>query len=136
MVIDTSALVAFLLDEPEADAIREALLTPTPARISAVTLFEARTVLWGRFGTTMLQGLEELLADLRPEVTPFDGEQSRLAFAAHRRYGKGSGHPARLNLGDCAAYALATSLDLPLLFKGDDFRRTDVRPALDPPPAG
>jgi ribonuclease VapC len=63
-------------------------------------------------------------------VHPFDAQQSERAFAAYRRFGNGSGHPARLNLGDCAAYALATSLDLPLLFKGDDFSHTDVRSAL------
>jgi ribonuclease VapC len=130
MVIDTSAMVALLRDEPEAQAILDALIAPVAAVISTVTLLEARTVLLGRFGPAMLQGLEDLLADLRPEVEPFDAEQSRLAFAAYRRFGKGFGHPARLNLCDCAAYALATSLDLPLLFKGDDFRRTDVRAAL------
>ena len=98
--------------------------------VSAVTLFEARTVLWGRFGPSMLEELNELLDGWRPEIRGFDVEQAQLAFAAYRRYGKGSGHKAQLNLGDCASYALATSLDLPLLFKGDDFTHTDVRPAL------
>jgi ribonuclease VapC len=130
MVADTSALVAFLRDEPGAPAIRDAMAASTRRLISAVTLFEARTVVWGRFGPAMLQGLHDLLEGWQPEVRAFDDDQSRLAFAAYRRYGKGSGHKARLNLGDCAAYALATSLDLPLLYKGDDFRLTDVRPAL------
>ena len=65
-------------------------------------------------------------------VEPFDDDQAGIAFAAYRSYGKGSGHKAQLNLGDCAAYALATSLDLPLLFKGNDFTHTDVRSALAP----
>jgi ribonuclease VapC len=130
MVVDTSALVAFLRDEPEAPSIRDALSATTRSLVSALTLYEARTVLWGRFGPVMLQGLDDLLADAGTEVKPFDPEQSRLAFAAYRRFGKGSGHRARLNLCDCAAYALATSLDLPLLYKGDDFPHTDVRSAL------
>jgi ribonuclease VapC len=80
----------------------------------------------------------EMLADVRPEVRAFDGEQARFGFAAYHRYGKGLGHPARLNLGGCAAYALATSLDLPLLFKGDGLGHTDARTVLaatlkDPP---
>ena len=78
----------------------------------------------------MVQGFHDLLESWRPEVRGFDLEQASLAFAAYRRFGKGSGHKARLNLGDCAAYALARSLDLPLLFKGDDFTHTDVRSAL------
>lgn len=130
MVIDTSAVVAFLRDEPEAPAIRDTLVAATHVLISALTLFEARTVLWGRFGPVMVQGLDDLLDDLRSETKAFDADQSRLAFAAYRRFGKASGHEANLNFCDCAAYALATSLDLPLLFKGDDFHRTDVRPAL------
>lgn len=74
--------------------------------------------------------LDGFLRRTAPEIHAFNETQASLAFAAYRRYGKGSGHPARLNLGDCAAYALATSLDLPLLFKGEDFSRTDVRQAL------
>ena len=108
MVVDTSALVAFLLDEPEADAIRDAMAGARRRLISAVTLFEACTVLWGRFGPTMLDGLHELLGEWGPEVRAFDAEQSAAAFAAYRRFGKGTGHPAQLNLCDCAAYALAT----------------------------
>ena len=78
----------------------------------------------------MVQGLQDLIESSRPEIRAFDVEQAGLAFAAYRRYGKGSGHRARLNLGDCAAYALARSLDLPLLFRGDDFGHTDIRSAL------
>ena len=132
MVVDTSALVAFLLDEPEADPIRDAMAAAERRLISAVTLFECRTVLWTRFGAEMLQGLIEVLDGWKPEIRAFDAEQASLAFAAYRKFGKGCGHRAQLNLCDCAAYALARSLDLPLLFKGDDFARTDVRVALAP----
>jgi ribonuclease VapC len=130
MVVDTSALVGFLLDEPEADPIRDAMAAAERRFISALTLFECRTVLWTRFGAEMIQGLHDLLAGWRPDVRDFDADQAGLAFAAYRKFGKGSGHKAQLNLCDCAAYALARSLDLPLLFKGDDFTHTDVRPAL------
>jgi ribonuclease VapC len=130
MVLDSSAVIAWLRSEPEAVAIERLLAANSECHASAVTVFECRTVVWGRFGLHVLGELDRFLARTDPVVHPFDKTQSSLAFAAYRRYGKGSGHKARLNLGDCAAYALATSLDLPLLYKGDDFRHTDVRPAL------
>src|SRR4051794_40179911 len=120
MVIDTSAMIAFLRDEPEAAAIEDAISTAEIRAVSAFTIFEARTVTLRRFGMPTLGELEGFLARIRPEVHAFDADHATLAFAAYRRFGKGSGHPAQLNLGDCAAYALATSLDLPLLYKGQD----------------
>jgi ribonuclease VapC len=130
MVLDSSAIIAWLRDEPEAVAIEHLLTADSDCHVSAVTVFECRTVVCGRFGLQVLGELDRFLGRIDALVHPFDETQSSLAFAAHRRYGKGSGHKAKLNLGDCAAYALATSLDLPLLYKGDDFRHTDVRPAL------
>ena len=130
MVIDTSALIAFLRDEAEALSIQDAMTSAGRRYISALTLFECRTVLWSRFGAEMVQGLHDLLDGWGPEIRTFDPEQAGLAFSAYRRFGKGSGHKARLNLCDCAAYALAKSLDLPLLFKGNAFVHTDVRSAL------
>jgi ribonuclease VapC len=130
MVLETSAVFAYLRDEPEAEAIEDALAGAPRRHISALTLFECRTVFWGRFGLTGLGELDQFLLRTRPRVHPLDGDQATLAFAAYRHFGKGTGHPAQLNLCDCAAYALATSLDLPLLFKGNDFGRTDVRAAL------
>ena len=130
MVIDTSALIAFLRDEAEALSIQDAMTSAGRHYISALTLFECRTVLWWRFGAEMVQGLHDLLDGWRPEICAFDPEQASLAFSAYRRFGKGSGHKAQLNLCDCAAYALASSLDLPLLYKGNDFVHTDVRSAL------
>ncbi len=130
MVVDSSALVAIMRRETGRDLFIQAISDADERVISALNLFETRTVLHGRGGPGPVLLLEEFLLRGSFRVASFDGQQAGHAFAAYRRYGKGSGHPARLNLGDCAAYALATSLDLPLLFKGDDFRRTDVRPAL------
>lgn len=130
MVLDTSALFAYLRREPEAEMIGRAIEDAAQRVISSVTVFEARTVIWGRHGLDLVRRFDLLLIDISADVHPFDDRQSVLAFAAYRRYGKGTGHPARLNLIDCAGYALATSLDMPLLFKGQDFPYTDVRSAL------
>jgi ribonuclease VapC len=130
MVVDTSAFIALVAKEPEEGRIKALLRDARSLSMSAVNLFECRTVLHRRFPPPMLSDFEQTIGELGVRVHPFDTEQAILAFAAYRRYGKGSGHPAQLNLGACAAYALATSLDLPLLFKGEDFPRTDVRPAL------
>ena len=130
IVIDSSALVAILTGEPERDQFIEAVVSAERRHMSAVTHFEVRTVVLRKAGDAMLRELLQFLAVSQVLVHAFDGDQSEAAFAAYRRYGKGSGHKAQLNLCDCAAYALARSLDLPLLFKGDGFARTDVRSAL------
>lgn len=130
MVIDTSAVVASLNAEPDADRFRAALKSAAECVMSAFTVFECRTVLGMRFGDAKLREFELLLAKLPVRIVPFDADQAILAHQAYRRYGKGTGHPAQLNLGDCAAYALALTLGMPLLFKGDDFPRTDVPAAL------
>lgn len=126
MVIDTSAVVAYLRNEPEANAIETILDEAPELRMSAFTVFECRTVLRLRFGPSAAADFELLLAKAGVLVAPFDTEQSEFAFAAYRQFGKGTGHPARLNLGDCAAYALAKSRALPLLFNGNDFVHTDL----------
>ena len=130
MVLDSSALVPILTAEPERDRFIEAITAADDRIMSAFTLFETRTVLLRRAGVGPVRELVAFLQSSRVEVRSFDTAQADRAFAAYDRYGKGSGHPAHLNLGDCAAYALATSLDLPLLFKGNDFPHTDVRSAL------
>jgi len=130
MVIDTSAVVAFLQSEPEADRIEQVLEHASELHMSAFNAFECRTVLYVRYGARGAADFELFLARAGIVVEPFDAEQVDSAFAAYRRFGKGTGHPARLNLGDCAAYALAQSLGLPLLYRGDDFARTDVGRAL------
>src|SRR4051812_21323811 len=130
IAIDTSAIVAIVAREPEAPAIRAVIKANLELAMSAVTLLECRTVLLRRFARPASAELEQFLKLGNVRVEPFDTDMAELAFAAYRRFGKGSGHRAQLNLGDCASYAVAMALDLPLLFKGEDFARTDVRSAL------
>lgn len=128
MVLDTSALVAILTDEPEAARL-EAAFDADPVRlISAANLLEATIVIETRYGRAGGAELDLLLYKAQVEVVVVDAEQSELAREAWRRFGKGR-HPAGLNFGDCFAYALARQRGQSLLFKGDDFGRTDVRVA-------
>jgi ribonuclease VapC len=130
MVVDSSALVAILTGEPERDRFIKAITAAVEPLMSAFSHFETRTVLLRRAGPGPLREFQAFIEASRIDVRAFDLDQATRALDAYDRYGKGSGHKARLNLGDCAAYALATSLDLPLLYKGDDFRHTDVKEAL------
>ncbi len=126
IVIDTSAVIAILRLEAEADAFLRAIARAESCFISAVSALETAMVLGGAAGGAALwEPLDELLATAEVEIVPFDGDQSRLARDAFTRFGKGR-HAAGLNLGDCAAYALAASRKLPLLFKGDDFTKTHL----------
>lgn len=126
MVIDTSALVAILQDEPEADAFAELLARADDPLISAATLFECSMVqAKTRRG---LENLDDLLLAAGIRVAAVDVAQAHAAREAWVRYGKGQS-PARLNFGDCFSYALAITTGRPLLFKGDDFAQTDVTPA-------
>lgn len=129
IVVDTSAIMAILFAEPDASAFRLILSQEDDVHLSAMTDYEARLLSWGRGGQRLVDDYEALFDVGQFSVEPFGRRESLLAFDAYRRFGKGS-HPARLNFGDCAAYALARSLDAPLLFKGNDFARTDVRRAL------
>jgi len=130
MVIDTSALIAILRLEPEAKAFADAIAA-TPLRlISAVTVQESCMVLAGRSGgPECWAGLDELIERAAIQIAPYDDAQARMAREAFLRYGKGR-HPAALNFGDCASYALARVWRLPLLFKGEDFARTDIDRAI------
>ncbi len=130
MVVDSSALVAMLTGEPDRDLYIDAIASATDCVMSAINHFETRTVLLRRGGTRLLRQLERVVASSGIDLRAFDALQAQLAFEAYASFGKGSGHKAHLNLGDCAAYALARSLDLPLLYKGNDFIHTDVRSAL------
>ena len=130
MVIDTSAIFALIAQEPESADYRAVILAAPSVSISAFSLLEIRTVLHGRLGVISLQLLEAWLAETGIAVVAFDQEQSEAAFVAFRRYGKGQGHPAQLNIGDCASYALAKTRDETLLFKGGDFAKTDITPAV------
>jgi ribonuclease VapC len=123
---------AAIANEPDGDAYRRAIKTAPLRLISSVTLLETRIVLFSRFGDSAIATFNELMERARIAVVPFDRELCTAAFDAFRRFGKGQGKPAQLNIVDCAAYALARSRNLPLLFKGTDFTATDVRPALLP----
>jgi ribonuclease VapC len=129
MVVDSSALVAILLLEDDAEALAERIRLGHQPRISAANLTETLIVLNRRNGTDNRPEVHDFVVDSGMVVEPVNLAQAWLAGEAYRRFGKGH-HRARLNYGDCFAYALARSLDLPLLFKGDDFRHTDIRPAL------
>ncbi|AZS39215.1 MULTISPECIES: type II toxin-antitoxin system VapC family toxin [Microbacterium] len=126
MIVDSSALVAVLMAEPEAAEMSE-LLEEGPFSLSAATLTECMIVLRGKGGEAKVLALDELLEATGATVVPLDEAQARLAARAYVRFGRGSGSAARLNYGDCFSYALAISRDEPLLFKGDDFIHTDVR---------
>lgn len=129
MVVDTSALMAVILDEPEAGQFRNLIADASMLKVSAVSVLEASLILEGRLRPEASRELDLLLRDTGFEVVPFDEQQVRLARRAWRRYGKGN-HPAGLNLGDCASYALSKVTGEPLLFKGNDFSQTDVVSAL------
>jgi ribonuclease VapC len=126
MVIDTSAILAWLKQEAERERIVTVLETNEVCHLSAVSLLEAHIVVRAREHHTMPGKLQRFLEEIGAVVVPFDEQQARLADTAYQRYGKGQGHPAQLNFGDCAAYALAKSLDEPLLFVGCDFSQTDI----------
>jgi ribonuclease VapC len=125
MVIDTSAVVAILFDEPDRSAITAAIELADARRMSAATFVEVSIVVEARYGPAGRQELDLLLEHADVEVVPVDAGQARAARQAWSRFGKGR-HPAALNLGDCFSYALAATEAQPLLCKGDDFRRTDI----------
>jgi len=125
MVVDTSALLAILQDEPERRSFNEALEAADRCSISAATLVETSIVVESRYGAEGVRALDLLLARASIDVVPVDAAQAQVARAAFARFGKGR-HPAGLNFGDCFSYALARSLAEPLLFKGDDFGLTDL----------
>jgi ribonuclease VapC len=129
VVIDTSALLALLLGEPESDALLEAVVAGEPRLIGAPTLVETAAVIAARKGPQGEVALDALLQRLDLEVVPMTPEAAAFARSAYVRYGKGVGSPAVLNYGDCLAYGVARAAGEPLLFKGDDFGRTDVEAA-------
>ena len=125
MIIDTSALVTILDQEPEAERIVRAMATTSDRRLSAANLVETGIVMQARRGDEGARDLDLLLAKLKIEIIPFTAGQADLARKAFRRYGRGR-HPAQLNFGDCFAYALAKDTSSPLLCKGSDFAQTDI----------
>jgi ribonuclease VapC len=129
MVIDTSALMALLLQENDAEALLDAAVRASVVHLSAASRLELGLVAESKRHGVEDTEVEQLLLGLRVEVVPFDQHQLHWALMGWRRFGKGR-HPAALNLGDCFSYGLARVLDAPLLFKGDDFAATDVKRAL------
>lgn len=124
IVIDTSVIVAIALKEPVAPALLVCLMTASPRELSIASYVEAATVLTAR-GVTHAR-IDDLLEQLDITLVPVDEAQGREAIRARIAYGKGSGHPARLNFGDTFTYALAKTRGAALLFVGDDFSRTDL----------
>jgi ribonuclease VapC len=125
MIIDTSVLLTILFDEPERRHFNELIASISPRRISSGTYLETAIVLQCRYGKQALLDLKLFLSAAVIEVAEFDPEQAEIAAKAYAEFGKGK-HPAGLNYGDCFSYALSKHTLEPLLFKGDDFRKTDV----------
>ena len=126
MVIDTSALIAILFGEPEAEAFSQALADDPKKLVSVFNALETGIVVEAKKGEAGGRELDLLLHRARIEIVAMNVDQLELARSAWRHYGKGN-HPAGLNIGDCCAYALAKYSGEPLLFKGEDFKQTDIR---------
>lgn len=131
MVIDTSAVLAILLDEPERRAFNVAIEAADSRSMSVATLVEVSIVVESRFGVEGLRDLDLLVERAGIELAVVDLDQGAIARRAFSRFGKGR-HPAGLNFGDCFAYALAIVRGEPLLYKGEDFAQTDITPCLPP----
>ena len=131
MIVDTSAILALAFDEDMAPRIFDVLAGPEMKRMSAANVFEALAVVDRRNDQDAIRLVEESIARFAIVIEAVTPEQVELARAAWNRFGKGTGHPASLNFGDCFAYALAAELGEPLLFVGNDFVHTDLRRVLD-----
>ncbi len=125
MVIDTSALISILLDEPEADIFAKAISHDKKRLMSAFSLLETGIVIEAKKGLAGRSELDSLIHNSQIDIVPLDENQVGIARKAWQKFGKGH-HPAGLNIGDCCSYALAKCLGEPLLFKGDDFGKTDI----------
>lgn len=130
MIVDSSAVVAMLKAEPEGEAFLAILSGQVNAAISAGSYLETGIVIDGMREPALSANLDQLLQELAVEIAPVTASQAKIARQAYRDFGKGSGHKAQLNYGDCFAYALAMERGEPLLFKGDDFAHTGVERAL------
>ncbi len=130
MIIDASALIAILRDEDDSALYAEAILSASVCRISAASYVEISVVIDRSRDPVSSRRVDDLIERGQITIEPVTESQARIARAAYRDFGKGSGHPAALSFGDCFAYALAKELREPLLFKGNDFGQTDIKPAL------
>ncbi len=129
MIIDSSALVAILREEPDEKRFRTSIAAADVRRISAANYVEVAVVIDAGRDPIASRRLDEFLWLTGIEISPVTESQAKLAREAYRDFGKGSGHPAKLNFGDCFAYALAKNLGEPLLFKGNDFKHTGIEAA-------
>ena len=125
MIVDSSAVLAILFNEPDARRHAGAIMAASPCRMSVANVLEASIVVERRGGAAAAHELDTLLERAEVELVPVTIEHLEAARRAWRRFGKGN-HPAALNFGDCFAYALASTTREPLLFKGEDFSRTDI----------
>ncbi len=127
MIIDTSAILAILRDEPEAPTCAKQIEISERCRISAANFVEASIIIDAGRNPIMSRRFDELVKTAQIVIEPVSESQARMAREAYRDFGKGSGHKAKLNFGDCFAYALAKEFGEPLLCKGNDFAQTDVK---------
>jgi ribonuclease VapC len=130
MILDSSAVIAILRDEPEAKRFAKSIQDASHRRISAVNYVETAAVIDSSRDPVASRQFDDLLREAEVTIEPVTKIQARIARDAYRDFGKGSGHPAKLNFGDCFSYALAKAMGEPMLFKGDDFSHTDIEPAL------
>jgi ribonuclease VapC len=126
MIIDTSAIIAILRDEPEAMVFARAIADATVRRVSAVNFVESAVVIDASRDPIATRRFDDFIREANISIEPVTEVQAQIARNAYRDFGRGSGHSAKLNFGDCFAYALAKELGEPLLFKGDDFAHTDI----------
>ncbi len=126
MILDTSAIIAILRNEPDASRFTDAIEAAEARIVSAATYLEAAIIVDSSRDPVLSRRFDELLEQANVSIAPVTQTQAIIARAAYRDFGRGSGHPARLNFGDCLAYALAKASGEPLLFKGDDFSHTDI----------
>ena len=134
MILDSSAILAVLFAEEDASLFAEAIANASVRRLSAATWLESAIRIEMTGSPVASLDFDAFIRESRVSIEPVDEDQVRVARAAYRAYGRGSGHPARLNYGDCFSYALAKVRNEPLLFKGDDFTHTDLTPAARPEP--
>jgi ribonuclease VapC len=130
MILDSSAIIAAIADEPDSVQFQTAIDGAQSLAIAAITVLETRIVLHARRQPLLAQAFDVMLQRAGIEVVPLDADLAHAAFEAFRRYGKGQGHPAQLNIVDCVAYALAKNRGDTLLFKGGDFAKTDIQSVL------
>jgi ribonuclease VapC len=130
VIVDTSAIIAILNGEPDAELLERAIGRAGRRRLSAASYLEAAIVVDGKRVAAASRKFDDFVATSGMEIEPVTAAQAEVARQAYRDFGKGSGHPAQLNFGDCFAYALAVTTREPLLYKGNDFGHTGIRPAL------